>query len=74
MTNSPLKPPVSGDIVQAENGKIREVTQAPIAGHLLSGNVWYKTNNKQRICWISTWQKWCRKNKAVILRRGAKND
>jgi hypothetical protein len=61
---NPLIDPNQGDVVFGR-GKTREVISRD--GY----NIWYivreQNNMVGRCSWITTWQDWCKKNKAKII-------
>lgn len=67
MTRDPRIDPQPGDIVQATSGKGRHVIG------VARGDIRYRQidckNQAERMCWLSTWREWCRKNKAEVVIR-----
>jgi len=53
--------PQAGDVVTPNVGK-KAAKPRTVVKRDGTGNIWYSTGGKERICWISTWQEWCRKN------------
>ena len=59
----PQNDPQVGDILTTPAGKFRKVWLITHSGR----EIHYTTDtNRSSYCWISTWQEWCRKNKATV--------
>lgn len=64
---SALIDPKPGDRVETPKGFTRVVRDKRFGDH--AGDIRYSTSThraaKTRVCWITTWRDWCRKNEAV---------
>ena len=60
---NPLEDPQPGDKVFSERWTpARERTVTKRNGY----DIWYSDGKNERMCFISTWQEWCRRNGAAI--------
>jgi hypothetical protein len=66
---SALIDPKIGDVVETQDGVRRVVRGGPHSGYYSASVVHYTTTkqgkDRRGSCWRSTWQEWCKRNKAI---------
>lgn len=75
--HNPLMNPVPGDVVRAKNGKKRCVLTTVDDGTVKGSDVEYSSKKQEvdgilgdGLCCLRTWRRWCKENKATVVKKG----